>query len=119
MEESCFGFVALLNNAYLMCINNHVSGEIRSAINRCCQTVVKCSSFTCGNSLGWCSAASTACVNNTAASSIGFHSQAVEAQLLFPYAHVCLCRALLGESFPVSSLYLVCLQGPGALALLM
>lgn len=50
-----------------MCINNHVSGEIRSAINRFCQTVVKCSSFTCGNSLGWCSAASTACVNNTAA----------------------------------------------------
>lgn len=99
MEDSCFGFVALLTNAYLMCINNHVSGEIRSAINRCCQTVVNAVPSLVGTALGGVLWLLLHVLTTQVRGSISFRSQAVKAHLLFPYAHVCLCRALLGRDF--------------------
>lgn len=47
--------------------------------------------------------------------SINFHFWAVEAQLMFPYAFVCLSRALLGSTLAMSSLFSLCLQGPETL----
>lgn len=113
VEDSYFGFAALLNNAYLMCIHNHVSGEMGSAKNRCRQTGVKCSSFTCGNSLGWRGVASTACVNNTAAWKSQFSLSGCGSPTYIP---ICLCVSYVpGVEFSSFITFLTLSSGPDTL----
>lgn len=104
--------MAPLNNASLTGINNHVPGEIRSAINRCCQTVVNAVPSHVGTAFGAVPWFLLYVLMTQPRESINFHFWAVEAQLMFPYAFVCLSRALLGSTLAMSSLFSLCLQGP-------
>lgn len=90
-----------------------MSAEITSAINRC-QTWRSAGPSWAGTACGGVPGF-LLCVLTTQPWKYHFSLSAVEAQLIFPYAFVCLCRALSGWIFVISSLFLLCLQRAEAL----
>lgn len=90
-----------------------LSAEIMSAINRC-QTWRNAGPLWAGTAFGGVPGL-LLYVLTTQPWKYHFSLSTVKAQLIFPYAFVCLCRALLGWIFAISSLFLLCLQGPETL----
>ena len=82
-----------------MCINNRVSGVGRSAINRCRQTGCDAVPSCVGTALGAVPWLPAPRASDSALWSVSFHFWVAEAQRIFPYAFVCLCRALWGGFF--------------------